>query len=956
MPPVGLEWTGMPRGRSLIRPCRTPPMHDPNHPEFPSDLNSLSDAPSPRELERFLEHPRIAPHAVDDRLKVLVRSWRAREDDDAPERGSRPPKARPTVVSALLSAVAPVLKFFPSVASVASAASASASGGEKGLRASRGKALRDREAVEAQALRDEADRAAKARLRRAIPDWTWDEAHRPILAPAAPERILALNEGVLRRLSTAVGDEALFYAHVWPLVVRWAEVAQLLPRSPSGPFSEEGGLFRSGLETAVRSVEHFNAMLPRTDLEPKARRLYTVKMTVAACAAGLFYDAGVFESLRIEAIPEADAKMAGSPSADPFAFPTRRVVFEPMAETLYDFAKRHAGFVLELVWTKSVLEERARREAVLALKIRGDDSEGAEAAEEEKDAETGGEGAEGEEGTVRGIGGSSDADWAAFAARNRPSPRADAFYGTSFVLHLLPMLLPSATVRWLAHGTRLPGARDAGDSGLTGNASAWIDEAPVYAALQCVLLRSSAAVSAGPLARDVRILVEAVLRAHLDVMKRRDAAAVRISGRTQLHYAFADLIEKAVEGLVRDLAWRINPEEARIGAGASGKDGSEGADGENTDAWDDLDDVDRLVDRSKEPFVRALLWGTDGLYGKFPETAIDVINYLREHFGLTDLTDDINLVAAVMAEAGIVRTAAAGTVLHRVECPDGWDAEALGLSSGIRSWNALAFAHPEALVDLAVQSARGRVEVKPIEGPVTKILRDEERERAFAEGRDPSLGRPERPEAAGRPRLVWVVRTGSETSPAVARLVADAVDVLNDRPDAERFATNLGLFIPESAFPDGDLSDIEPLLRLSGLFVMRTSTGRAVLPGGSIASNGSESARNSFNERKPRGPRVDREGLDVLWAADEIAGGTIPTPNAPNAAGEGGAKSSNSAKPAKPAKPMKPLKPRTRPSAPSDRLGVVIPATRVRIVGRWKNGRESEMPWPAPGRWLAGEE
>ncbi len=950
MPPVGLEWTGMPRGRSLIRPCRTPPMHDPNHPEFPSDLNSLSDAPSPRELERFLEHPRIAPHAVDDRLKVLVRSWRAREDDDAPERGSRPPKARPTVVSALLSAVAPVLKFFPSVASVASAASASASGGEKGLRASRGKALRDREAVEAQALRDEADRAAKARLRRAIPDWTWDEAHRPILAPAAPERILALNEGVLRRLSTAVGDEALFYAHVWPLVVRWAEVAQLLPRSPSGPFSEEGGLFRSGLETAVRSVEHFNAMLPRTDLEPKARRLYTVKMTVAACAAGLFYDAGVFESLRIEAIPEADAKMAGSPSADPFAFPTRRVVFEPMAETLYDFAKRHAGFVLELVWTKSVLEERARREAVLALKIRGDDSEGAEAAEEEKDAETGGEGAEGEEGTVRGIGGSSDADWAAFAARNRPSPRADAFYGTSFVLHLLPMLLPSATVRWLAHGTRLPGARDAGDSGLTGNASAWIDEAPVYAALQCVLLRSSAAVSAGPLARDVRILVEAVLRAHLDVMKRRDAAAVRISGRTQLHYAFADLIEKAVEGLVRDLAWRINPEEARIGAESNGKDDSESSDGENTDAWDDLDDVDRLVDRSKEPFVRALLWGSDGLYGKFPETAIDVINYLREHFGLTDLPDDINLVAAVMAEAGIVRTAAAGTVLHRVECPDGWDAEALGLPSGIRSWNALAFAHPEALVDLAVQSARGRVEVKPIEGPVTKILRDEERERAFAEGRDPSLGRPERPETAGRPRLVWVVRTGSETSPAVARLVADAVDVLNDRPDAERFATNLGLFIPESAFPDGDLSDIEPLLRLSGLFVMRTSTGRAVLPRGSSASNGSESARNSFNERKPRGPRVDREGLDVLWAADEIAGGTNPTQTA---ACEGGAKSSNSAKPAK---PMKPLKPRTRPSAPSDRLGVVIPATRVRIVGRWKNGRESEMPWPAPGRWLAGEE
>lgn len=947
MPPVGLEWTGMPRGRSLIRPCRTPPMHDPNHPEFPSDLNSLSDAPSPRELERFLEHPRIAPHAVDDRLKVLVRSWRAREDDDAPERGSRPPKARPTVVSALLSAVAPVLKFFPSVASVASAASASASGGEKGLRASRGKALRDREAVEAQALRDEADRAAKARLRRAIPDWTWDEAHRPILAPAAPERILALNEGVLRRLSTAVGDEALFYAHVWPLVVRWAEVAQLLPRSPSGPFSEEGGLFRSGLETAVRSVEHFNAMLPRTDLEPKARRLYTVKMTVAACAAGLFYDAGVFESLRIEAIPEADAKRAGSPSADPFAFPTRRVVFEPMAETLYDFAKRHAGFVLELVWTKSVLEERARREAVLALKIRGDDSEGAEAGVEEKDAEGA---AEGEEGEAARFGNASDADWAAFAARNRPSPRADAFYGTSFVLHLLPMLLPSATVRWLAHGTRLPGARDAGDSGLTGNASAWIDEAPVYAALQCVLLRSSAAVSAGPLARDVRILVEAVLRAHLDVMKRRDAAAVRISGRTQLHYAFADLIEKAVEGLVRDLAWRINPEEARIGAGANGKDGSDGSDGENTDAWDDLDDVDRLVDRSKEPFVRALLWGSDGLYGKFPETAIDVINYLREHFGLTDLPDDINLVAAVMAEAGIVRTAAAGTVLHRVECPDGWDAEALGLSAGIRSWNALAFAHPEALVDLAVQSARGRVEVKPIEGPVTKILRDEERERAFAEGRDPSLGRPERPEAAGRPRLVWVVRTGSETSPAVARLVADAVDVLNDRPDAERFATNLGLFIPESAFPDGDLSDIEPLLRLSGLFVMRTSTGRAVLPRGSSASNGSESARNSFNERKPRGPRVDREGLDVLWAADEIAGGTNPTQTA---ACEGGAKSSNSAKPAK---PMKPLKPRTRPSAPSDRLGVVIPATRVRIVGRWKNGRESEMPWPAPGRWLAGEE
>lgn len=945
MPPVGLEWTGMPRGRSLIRPCRTPPMHDPNHPEFPSDLNSLSDAPSPRELERFLEHPRIAPHAVDDRLKVLVRSWRAREDDDAPERGSRPPKARPTVVSALLSAVAPVLKFFPSVASVASAASASASGGEKGLRASRGKALRDREAVEAQALRDEADRAAKARLRRAIPDWTWDEAHRPILAPAAPERILALNEGVLRRLSTAVGDEALFYAHVWPLVVRWAEVAQLLPRSPSGPFSEEGGLFRSGLETAVRSVEHFNAMLPRTDLEPKARRLYTVKMTVAACAAGLFYDAGVFESLRIEAIPEADAKRAGSPAADPFAFPTRRVVFEPMAETLYDFAKRHAGFVLELVWTKSVLEERARREAVLALKIREDDSG-------EKDTEEGnpgfGNSSDDSEPSVL-----SDADRAAFAAPDRPSSRADAFYGTSFVLHLLPMLLPSATVRWLAHGTRLPGARDAGDSGLAGNASAWIDEAPVYAALQCVLLRSSAAVSAGPLARDVRILVEAVLRAHLDVMKRRDAAAVRISGRTQLHYAFADLIEKAVEGLVRDLSWRINPEEARIGAGANGRDDAEGvhgAHGEDTDAWDDLDDVDRLVDRTKEPFVRALLWGSDGLYGKFPETAIDVINYLREHFGLTDLPDDINLVAAVMAEAGIVRTAAAGTVLHRVECPDGWDAEALGLSAGIRSWNALAFAHPEALVDLAVQSARGRVEVKPIEGPVTKILRDEERERAFAEGRDPSLGRPERPETAGRPRLVWVVRTGSETSPAVARLVADAVDVLNDRPDAERFATNLGLFIPESAFPDGDLSDIEPLLRLSGLFVMRTSTGRAVLPRGSSASNGSESARNSFNERKPRGPRVDREGLDVLWAADEIAGGTNPTQTA---ACEGGAKSSNSAKPAK---PMKPLKPRTRPSAPSDRLGVVIPATRVRIVGRWKNGRESEMPWPAPGRWLAGEE
>lgn len=714
-------------------------MHDSDHTDFRSELSRDSDVAidpdrlSPRDLACFLERPRIAPHAANERLKVLVRSWRALEDDAAFERGSRPPAARPAVVSALLSAAAPVLKFFPAAAETA----------ESGAGSSRGKrTLRDREIDEARVRRDAEDRAAGARLRRAIPDWTWDEAHRPILAPAAPERILALNEGVLRRLSTAVGDEALFYAHVWPLVVRWAEVAQLLPRSPSGPFSEEGGLFRSGLETAVRSVEHFNAVLPRTDLEPKARRLYTVKMTVAACAAGLFYDAGVFESLRIEAIPEADAKRAGSPSADPFAFPTRRVVFEPMAETLCDFARRHAGFVLELVWTKSVLEERARREAVLALEIRGD---GADSDEEFEEG---------------GRDGSSDASGrcdvgrSVFAARRRTSPRADAFYGTSF--------------------------------------------------------------------------------------------------------------------------------------------------------------------------VRALLWGSDGLYGKFPETAIDVIDYLREHFGLTDLPDDIHLVAAVMAEAGIVRTAAAGTVLHRVECPEGWDAEALGLPSGIRSWNALAFAHPEALVDLAIQSARGRVEVKPVEGPVTKILRDEERERAFAEGRDPSIGRPERPEAAGRPRLVWAVRTGAETSPAVARLVADAVDVLNDRPDAERFATDLGLFIPESAFPDGDLSDIEPLLRLSGLFVMRTSAGRAVLPGASNASGASDSEQNSL---KPRGPRVDRKGLDVLWAADEIAGGA-------------GAKSS---------------KPRTRPSAPSDRLGVVVPATRVRIVGRWKNGRESEMPWPVPGRRLAGE-
>lgn len=886
-------------------------MHDSDHTDFRSELSRDSDVAidpdrlSLRDLARFLEHPRIAPHAANERLKVLVRSWRALEDDAAFERGSRPPAARPAVVSALLSAAAPVLKFFPAAAETAG----SGAGSPRGKRTLRNREIE--EALdEARVRRDAEDRAAGARLRRAIPDWTWDEAHRPILAPAAPERILVLNEGVLRRLSTAVGDEALFYAHVWPLVVRWAEVAQLLPRSPSGPFSEEGGLFRSGLETAVRSVEHFNAVLPRTDLEPKARRLYTVKMTVAACAAGLFYDAGVFESLRIEAIPEADAKRAGSPSADPFAFPTRRVVFEPMAETLCDFARRHAGFVLELVWTKSVLEERARREAVLALEIRGD---GADSDEEFEEG---------------GRDGSSDASGrcdvgrSVFAARRRSSPRADAFYGTSFVLHLLPMLLPSATVRWLAHGTRLPGARDAGDSGLTGNASAWIDEAPVYAALQCVLLRSSAAISAGPLARDVRILVEAVSRAHLDVMKRRDAAAVRISGRTQLHYAFADLIRKAVEGLVRDLAWRINPEEARIGSGSEGSEGAEEAN--EDDAWDDLDDVDRLVDRTEEPFVRALLWGSDGLYGKFPETAIDVIDYLREHFGLTDLPDDIHLVAAVMAEAGIVRTAAAGTVLHRVECPEGWDAEALGLPSGIRSWNALAFAHPEALVDLAIQSARGRVEVKPVEGPVTKILRDEERERTFAEGRDPSIGRPERPEAAGRPRLVWAVRTGAETSPAVARLVADAVDVLNDRPDAERFATDLGLFIPESAFPDGDLSDIEPLLRLSGLFVMRTSAGRAVLPGASNASGASDSEQNFL---KPRGPRVDREGLDVLWAADEIAGGA-------------GAKSS---------------KPRTRPSAPSDRLGVVVPATRVRIVGRWKNGRESEMPWPAPGRRLAGE-
>ena len=149
------------------------------------------------------------------------------------------------------------------------------------------------------------------------------------------------------RVRLALGDKALWHAHVLPVLLAWGAMAQGLPRAPRGIWAEPEGLFEAGLMTGLRSLEAIDAFVLGREKEPGRALRYEKRMRLAAFLLGLWAERGTLARVDVRAVGGVWPQEPGKPNG-----PAEERRFEPALGSLLDFGLEalRAGAELTLGW------------------------------------------------------------------------------------------------------------------------------------------------------------------------------------------------------------------------------------------------------------------------------------------------------------------------------------------------------------------------------------------------------------------------------------------------------------------------------------------------------------------------------------------------------------------------------------------------------------------------------
>ncbi|BDI06055.1 hypothetical protein CATMQ487_30250 [Sphaerotilus microaerophilus] len=118
--------------------------------------------------------------------------------------------------------------------------------------------------------------------------WPGSDAGLRRLPVVAIDSLLAAQAGWLTRIRLAHGGGiAGFEAELLPLIQRYASCVHLLPAASEGPFSEAGGLFQLGLQTAFFALQGTDARIFAGPSSLTTRQQLEPRWRLATFAAGL---------------------------------------------------------------------------------------------------------------------------------------------------------------------------------------------------------------------------------------------------------------------------------------------------------------------------------------------------------------------------------------------------------------------------------------------------------------------------------------------------------------------------------------------------------------------------------------------------------------------------------------------------------------------------------------------
>lgn len=169
----------------------------------------------------------------------------------------------------------------------------------------------------------------------------------PSVTPIDPAALLLRHRDAVTRVRLALGDKALWHAHVLPVLLAWGAMAQGLPRAPRGIWAEPEGLFEAGLMTGLRSLEAIDAFVLGREKEPGRALRYEKRMRLAAFLLGLWAERGTLARVDVRAVGGVWPKEPGKPNG-----PAEERRFEPALGSLLDFGLEalRAGAELTLDW------------------------------------------------------------------------------------------------------------------------------------------------------------------------------------------------------------------------------------------------------------------------------------------------------------------------------------------------------------------------------------------------------------------------------------------------------------------------------------------------------------------------------------------------------------------------------------------------------------------------------
>ena len=167
------------------------------------------------------------------------------------------------------------------------------------------------------------------------------------VTPIDPAALLLRHRDAVTRVRLALGDKALWHAHVLPVLLAWGAMAQGLPRAPRGIWAEPEGLFEAGLMTGLRSLEAIDAFVLGREKEPGRALRYEKRMRLAAFLLGLWAERGTLARVDVRAVGGVWPKEPGKPNG-----PAEERRFEPALGSLLDFGLEalRAGAELTLGW------------------------------------------------------------------------------------------------------------------------------------------------------------------------------------------------------------------------------------------------------------------------------------------------------------------------------------------------------------------------------------------------------------------------------------------------------------------------------------------------------------------------------------------------------------------------------------------------------------------------------